>query len=212
MNAQQNEIRVVLFDVGGVLVELSGLAMLLSWLGNRITAEHAFTLWLTSPTVRAFETGKMEPGNFAKQLIADLSLPVTREEFLAAFRGWGQKVLPGAVELVKRVPRKYVRATLCNTNSLQWSVLEHHDLLEAFDHHFASHLTGRIKPDEEAFDHVLATLDYKAPEILFLDDSRLNVAAAKRVGISAFQVKGPAEAERVLCEAGVLPNGSAVNH
>ena len=44
MRSQRNEIRVILFEVGGVLVELSGLAKLLSWLGHRVTAEQARTL------------------------------------------------------------------------------------------------------------------------------------------------------------------------
>ena len=65
--------------------------------------------------------------------------------------------------------------------------------------------TGKIKPDEEAFQHVLATLGCEGPETLFLDDSRLNVDAAKRVGMNAFQVQGPLEAEHALREAGVLP-------
>src|SRR5215471_13368489 len=205
MTPQQNEIRVVLFDVGGVLVELSGLAMLLSWVPRRMSAEQAINLWLTSPTVRAFETGRMPPEVFVDQVISELALPVSREEFLAAFCTWGQEILPGAVELVQRVPRKYLRATLCNTNSLHWpNLLRRRDLCEAFDHHFASHLTGKIKPDQEAFQHVLATLRCRADEVLFLDDSRLNVDAAKRIGITAFQVKGPLEAEHALRQAGVL--------
>jgi FMN phosphatase YigB (HAD superfamily) len=106
---------------------------------------------------------------------------------------------------VRRVPRYYVRATLCNTNALQWpSLIEQRDLIGAFDYHFASHLTGKIKPDEEAFQHVLATLGCDGPETLFLDDSQLNVAAAKRVGMHAFQVQGPIEAEHALREAEVL--------
>jgi len=39
---------------------------------------------------------------------------------------------------------------------------------------------------------------------LFLDDSQLNVAAARRVGMTAFQVQGSVEAERALREAEVL--------
>ncbi len=58
MRFQRKEIRVVLFDVGGLLVELSGLAMLLSWLGHRATAEQVRTLWLTSRIVRSFETAR----------------------------------------------------------------------------------------------------------------------------------------------------------
>jgi glucose-1-phosphatase len=206
MRPQQNAIRVVLFDVGGVLVELSGLAMLLSWLGQHVTAEQVRTLWLTSATVRLFETGKMEPADFAEQMITQMGLPVGSEELLTELDIRGQRILPGAVELVRSVPRNYARATLCNTNVLQWpNLVAQRDLIGAFDHHFASHLTGKIKPDEEAFQHVLATLGCRAPETLFLDDSQLNVAAAKRVGMIAFEVQGPAEAEHVLREAEILP-------
>lgn len=44
MGFHRNQVRVVLFDVGGVLVELSGLSMLLSWLGHRVTADQVRTL------------------------------------------------------------------------------------------------------------------------------------------------------------------------
>jgi HAD superfamily hydrolase (TIGR01509 family) len=200
-----NLVRVVLFDVGGVLVELSGLPTLLGWLEDRLTIEQVFTFWLTSPIVRSFETGKIVPEVFADQLIAELDLPVGREEFLEAFCTWSVQVLPGAAELVKRVPHNYVRATLCNTNVVHWPrLMKQRDLLDTFDHHFASHLTGKIKPDEESFRHVLDTLGCKPDETLFLDDSRLNIAAAKNMGISGFQVKGPAEAEGALREAGVI--------
>jgi HAD superfamily hydrolase (TIGR01509 family) len=206
MKSKRNKIRVILFDIGGVLVELSGLAMLLSWLGHSVTAEHARTLWLTSPAVRLFETGKMQPPAFAQQMITELGLRVSSEEFLTELYGRSQQILPGAVELVRRIPRIFVRATLCNTNALQWPrVMEQDDLIGVFDHHFASHLTGKIKPDEEAFRHVLATLGCEGPETLFLDDSQLNIAAAKRVGMTAFQVQGPVEAEQALREAAVLP-------
>jgi glucose-1-phosphatase len=205
MRSHQNGIRVVLFDVGGVLVELSGLAMLLSWLGHRVTGEQLRTFWLTSPIVRSFETGKMQPAAFAEQIITEMSLQVTSEEFLTELYIRSPRILPGAIELVHSVPRNYVRATLCNTNALQWpSLIEQRDLVGAFDHHFASHVTGKIKPDEEAFQHVLATLDCKGPETLFLDDSHLNVAAAKRVGMTAFQVHGPVEAQKALRNAEVL--------
>jgi|SRR5437899_1739045 len=168
MRFQRNKIRVVLFDVGGVLVELSGLAMLLSWLGHRATPEQVRGLWLTSPIVRSFETGKMQPAAFAEQIITELSLQVGSEEFLTELYTRSQRILPGAVELVRRVPRYYVRATLCNTNALQWpSLIKQRDLSGAFDHHFASHLTGRIKPDEEAFQHVLATLGCEGRDVFF---------------------------------------------
>lgn len=186
-------------------MELSGLPLLRSWLGNRMSEEEIYTFWLTSPVVRAFETGKMHPDIFAEKLVAELGLPVSNDEFLSAFCGWMHGIFPESVALVRRVPRKYVRASLCDSNALHWPILmDNRDFREAFDHHFASHLMGKIKPDEEVFRHVLAALGCGAPEVLYVDDSRLNVEAAKRIGVRAFQVKGPLEAERVLHEAGVL--------
>lgn len=200
-----NRIRVVLFDVGGVLIELSGLPQLLAWLGNRHTSDQIITLWLKSPCVRAFEAGKIPSEIFAEQLIAEFALPISREEYLEAFNRWIVKVLPGAAELVRRVPKNYIRATLCNSNVVHWPHVEkQRDLIGAFDHLFVSHLTGKIKPDDEAFQNVFDTLGCKPAETLFLDDSSLNVEAAKKLGINAFQVKGPADAERVLRQAGVI--------
>src|SRR6266496_5842134 len=90
-----------------------GWQMLLSWLGHRATAEQVRTLWLTSPMVRSFETGRMQPTAFAEQMITELNLQVGSEEFLTQLYIRSQRILPGAVELIRRVPRYYVRATLC---------------------------------------------------------------------------------------------------
>jgi glucose-1-phosphatase len=205
MASSSGNVRVVLFDVGGVLVELSGLTLLQSWLGNRMTEEQIYTFWLTSPVVRAFETGKMPADAFGERLVAELKLPVNGEEFLSAFCSWMHGVFPGSIDLVRRVPRSYVRATLCNSNALHWPLLmENREFREAFDHHFASHVMGKIKPDEEAYQHVLTALGCNPDEVVYVDDSLLNVESARRIGIRAFQVKGPLEAESVLKDAGVL--------
>jgi HAD superfamily hydrolase (TIGR01509 family) len=196
---------VILFDVGGVLVELTGLPVFLSWLGDRVTPDEGLTLWLTSPTVRAFETGKLEPDAFAELLIKEMNLSLTKEQLLGGFGDWARSVLPGAIELIRRIPRSYTLATLSNSNAVHWpQLMSHPELLRPFQHHFVSYLTGKIKPDEEAFHNVLASIGCAAREVLFLDDSSVNVLAARRVGIIAHQVKGPAQAEAVLREAGVL--------
>jgi putative hydrolase of the HAD superfamily len=207
MVPQNHPLRVVLFDVGGVLVEVSGVSTMLGWMGNRITPAELWRMWLRSPVVRAFETGRTTPDVFADQLIAEMNLPVGADTLLEQFTRFTQVLLPGALELVDRVPRRYTRATLCNTNSLQWPrLMKDRRLAEAFDHHFASHLMGKIKPDEEAFHHVLGTLHCAPDEVLFLDDNQLNVEAAQRVGIRATLVKGVGAAERALAEAGVFEN------
>ena len=195
----------ILFDLGGVLVELTGVPILLSWIGNRMTPEDLWSMWLSSPIVRSFETGQLDPAVFANELIMEMALPVSAEEFLREFTSWPKGLFPGALQLVRRIPRMYVRATLSNSNAMHWPrLMEEMRLGDVFDYHFASHLIGRIKPDEDAFQYVIETMGRSATEILFLDDNKLNVEAAKRAGMKAAQVRGAEEAEAVLSELRII--------
>jgi putative hydrolase of the HAD superfamily len=200
-----SEIEVVLFDLGGVLVELHGVSTMLAWLGGKVSVEEMWAMWLSSPVVRQFESGRAGPDEFAEQIIRELSLPVDKREFLSTFSNWLRGLYPGALEVVRSVPERFTRATLSNTSVLHWSRLMNDFKLEhAFDHHFASHLTGRLKPDQEAFEHVIETLDCKPSAVFFLDDNALNVDAAKKNGMRAMRVHGPVEAQRALIEAGIM--------
>jgi glucose-1-phosphatase len=202
-----NQIRVVLFDLGGVLVELAGVPTMLGWLDNRVSAEELWKMWLESSAVRAFETGRTDAGSFADELIAEMALPVAREKLIEEFTFWPRGLFPGALELVKQIPPRYTRATLSNSNAVHWPrLMKELQLAGAFDRHFASHLIGKIKPDEEAFHHVTHSLRCDAEEILFLDDNKLNVEAAAKVGMKAIQVAGVAAAERALRNAGLIEN------
>ena len=85
--SEEHAIRVVLFDLGGVLVELSGVSTVISWMANPVVPEELFRMWLTSPAVRAFETGRIDPDLFADQLIVEMSLQVGREALLKELAG-----------------------------------------------------------------------------------------------------------------------------
>jgi putative hydrolase of the HAD superfamily len=205
-------IRVVLFDLGGVLIELAGVATFRSWLGDRLTAGEIWRRWLTSPAVRAFETGRIAPEAFADQLIHEFGLPVDRHQFLASFAAWPRGLFPGAAELVRRVDRRYVRATLSNTNVVHWSrLLEEFGLAGLFDRHFASHLMGKLKPDPEVFEHVIADLRCAPSEILFLDDQPMNVESARHAGMHAVLANGTRQVERILIANGLLPAAGPAN-
>ena len=200
-----DHIRVVLFDLGGVLIEFTGPSTLLRWLGGRLTPEQVWPLWLRSPVVRDFERGLVEPDVFADRLIADLGLPVERRQFLDDFAAWPRGLYAGAAELIARVPASYARATLSNTNAVHWPrITDEMKLGELFDQHFPSHLVGKLKPDREVFVHVAQTLGCEPSAILFLDDQPLNVEAARAAGLRAVQASGVQGAESALIAAGVL--------
>jgi putative hydrolase of the HAD superfamily len=205
INGASADIRVLLFDVGGVLVQLGGVDTMLEWLGNTVTADQLWRLWLKSASVRKFETGQIDADEFADQVIAEFGLAVDPQRFLESFAGWPTGLYPGALDMLARIPRSYRRALLSNSNALHWPrVLNDMGLGPAFDSHFVSHLTGRIKPDSEAFEHVVESLGCLPGEVLFFDDNSLNVEAAQRFGMHAIRVLGAAEAQRVLRDLGII--------
>jgi glucose-1-phosphatase len=198
-------IRVVLFDVGGVLVQLSGVATVLGWVQDRLTPAELWHAWLHSPAVRAFETGRTDADTFAATLVAELELGVPPGLFLESFAGWPTGLYPGVPELLARIPTHCTRALLSNSNALHWPrVLDELGLGALFEHRFVSHLTGRIKPDRDAFEHVVSELGCEAGSVFFLDDNLLNVEAARSTGMQAALVTGVSQAEEALLKAGIL--------
>lgn len=205
MSSAAQPVRVVLFDVGGVLVQLSGVATVLSWVADRWTPAEVWRRWLLSPAVRAFETGRIDADTFAADLVAELELGVEPALFLDSFSGWPTGLYPGASELVTRIPSHITRALLSNSNALHWPrVIDDFGLGALFEHRFVSHLTGRIKPDRDAFEHVVSSLGCDAASVFFLDDNLMNVEAARATGMQAALVSGVEGAEHALRHAGVL--------
>jgi glucose-1-phosphatase len=132
-------------------------------------------------------------------------LPIGTSEFIQAFRQWPIGLFPGVSHLMERLRRDYTLACLSNSNVLHWPMLMNDMGLETmFDHHFASHLMHRVKPDKEAFEYVLESLDCEASAVLFLDDNDINVNSARDLGMMAYRVKGPKDMEQVFHKTGIL--------
>ena len=201
-----HDLEVLLFDLGGVIVELSGLPQWAEWTGGRSRDEELWRRWLCSPSVRAFESGRCTPEDFAVRLVAEFDLPLEPTEFLAAFAAWPRGPYAGALELLRQLQSRPFRlACFSNTNSLHWPrFLDEMELRHHFDAHFASHELGVLKPDVEAFREVTRRLGCPPRGILFLDDNTLNVDGARRAGLRAECVSGVEGARQRLHQLGLL--------
>jgi len=199
------QIRVLLFDLGGVLVELYDISTLLHLNGDEIPMNKLWSDWLSSPAARAFEMGISTKEQFADKYIEEINLPIKRDDFLKAFTQLPKGLYADAVRLIQRCREHYYTASLSNTNALHWQRLTHEmGIHRMFDQHFPSHLTGKLKPDRESFEYVLQILHCDPSAIIFLDDNKINVKGARSVGMIAYLANGPREAENILEEIGIL--------
>lgn len=177
-------IDVILFDVGGVLVELTGVDQMMTWTSHRHSVDALWDLWLASPAVRDFESGRIGSDTFSHRLVEEFDLSVDAGSLVASFDAWIDGPYPEVIPLLDRLRGRFKLGTLSNTNERHWPrFIDEMRMGPRFDVHFPSHQTGRLKPDSECFDYVVHQLGVGPDRILFLDDNETNVTAARASGL-----------------------------
>lgn len=194
---------VILFDLGGVLLELGP-----SPVPERaIEGRRGLKLgdWFSSETAIAFEKGAIGPESFARALIAELDLDCHADELIEHFSAWPRGLYPGAAELLEHLRSSHRLALLTNTNELHWRrFVDEIGLPQRVDHVFASHQIGLVKPEADIYRYILAQLDCAASRVLFIDDNAENVAGAKSLGLEAVQAQGLRQVEAALARHGII--------
>ena len=184
-------VEVLLFDLGGVLVEFSGVRDLAPLLRKEATESEIIERWSSCPHTKAFGVGSLSREDFAERFVRDWGVDLPPDRFLQAFRSWSKGLLPGAAELLASLRPRFRLAALSNSNELHWernaNDLGANDL---FDVAISSHQVGFCKPDPRIYEIALDRLDVSPDAVMFFDDAHANVVAAARLGMRAFQVNG----------------------
>lgn len=198
------QIEFVLFDLGGVLIELGGIATLQELTGY-LDDEALWHRWLTSPWVRRFEKGECTESEFSTGFVEEWDLDLRPQRFLDIFREWPIGPFPGAEELLAEVRQSVPIGCLSNTNSMHWSYqTSEWPLLNKFDVRFLSFELGMVKPDAAIFEAVSDRLPVSRDHVLYFDDVALNVDAARSFGFPSEHVRGIDEVRAVLLDVGLV--------
>jgi putative hydrolase of the HAD superfamily len=200
----------VLFDLGGVLVNFRGVSQMGKFAGIA-DPEELWERWLTCKWVRSFESGRCSELAFAAGVVEDWQLRMSPADYLEEFRSWPKGVLPGAEALVIEVKSRVPVSCFSNTNVLHWQYAQTWPLMGLFDHVFLSFQMGMLKPDHDAFEHVASALPVPRGRILFLDDNPLHIDAALELRFSASRVAGIEEVRQALAEHDVIESAPTSN-
>jgi len=188
---------VLLFDLGGVLIDFAGFDELSCLLPGGVDRGEIRAQWIASPSVQRFERAEITPQQFARGVVRELQLDLSAGEFVREFVEWARGLYPGARALLDRLQDTYCLACLSNSNELH-TPIHRRSIEPLMDRYYFSDELGLVKPDPEVFTHVIRDLDVPPEQIAFFDDTAVNVQAALEVGITAFEVDGIAELESQL--------------
>jgi epoxide hydrolase-like predicted phosphatase len=184
----------VIFDLGGVLVDLSPqkTAGAFAQLAG-VSPEDVFKLYASHAEFNAYEKGGINDYEFRDFVRKAFSVDATDTLIDAC---WNAMLLGFPEEKLNKlqVLKRYFRTVvLSNTNAIHLRFIEECILqgksLSAFFHHaYYSHIVQLRKPDMEIYHHVLKNSRLVPQKTVFLDDNLENLEAASKTGIHTIHV------------------------
>jgi len=186
-----SKIDFLLFDLGGVLVEFSGVRELAVLLKGKLSETEISEQMSHYLPTELFGLGKLGPQDFCERFVRDWNIELSPEDFLHEFQSWSKRLLPGAVELLTLLRLRFRLAALSNSNELHWERnMNELGLTNMFEVAISSHQVGLAKPDPKIYMIALDQLGVSPDSVMYFDDVPAYVTAALALGFRAFQVEG----------------------
>ncbi len=204
---------ILLFDFGGVLVDLDRERVLESFLSIGIDIRPYLGDYKQSGVFSKLEEGSVTIPEFCDELRALCHAPqASNEDIVAAWETFLHKGVPtDRLELLLKIKKHYSVNLLSNTNEVHWRMAEedffHYKGLHAddfFDRIFLSCRLGVEKPAPLIFEKVAEGLGAAPADILFFDDSEVNCQAARDCGLQALLAPANSEWFKYFDEDGKL--------
>ena len=202
---KSQNIQVLLFDLGGVLVDFSGVRDIAALLPAPASPSEIMDRWNRCPLSQAFGLGELSAEDYIARFVREWEIDLEPSGFLEEYRSWSRCLLPGAKELLASLRPRFRLAALSNSNELHWDRNTNDiGVTELFEVAISSHQVGLRKPDPAIYRLALDRLRVSPDAVVFFDDLKPNVTAASALGIRAFQVEGVEEVRRCLIREHLL--------
>ena len=194
--AQAPNIKNILFDLGGVILDINVQATLKGFYELGFPAElMQYPHSMTSDLFFKYETGKLDTNEFRNEIRRVAGIEMSDEAFDKAWNAMLLRIPAERTNLLKTLTTRYDLYMLSNTSALHTPVFERMykdasgiSMHEAFTKIYYSYEIGYHKPDAEAWEYVIKDAGILAEETLFLDDNIQNIKASQELGFNAIHV------------------------
>jgi putative hydrolase of the HAD superfamily len=135
--------------------------------------------------IRSFDTGKIEPEDFYREVVQNLEANVGKTSF---FRMYSDvfSINPPILDLLRRLKTNNKLILLSNTDVERFGFIQKKfPEIFLFDEYVLSYEVGYMKPHPEIYMRALNIAGIRAEECVFLDDLQENIDGAEGVGMKA---------------------------
>ncbi len=198
-------IRNIVFDLGGVLIDLdpAGCSEAFSNLGFKMP-DDLFKRFHDDDNFKLYETGSISTNEFLNNLADASATGVTHEQLSSA---WNRMLGPlriSSLKSLRTLKQQYQLYLLSNTNELHEMSVKRKLLEEGlpsvdtmFIRPYFSHKIHLRKPGREIFEYVVSDAGILPEETLFIDDTAINLPNAAQVGIKTYLLQSGSRIENL---------------
>lgn len=194
----ENQVKNIIFDLGGVLINLDykRTAAAFAQLGI-VSFDSIYSQKKQEHLFDDFEKGTLSEAAFRDQIRQHLQNPVSDDEIDNAWNAMLLDIPGERIQLLQQLKSKYRIFLLSNTNaihvkSFSSALVQRHGtpiLENIFERVYYSCFMKMRKPDAEIFNHVLMENDLEKSSTIFIDDSAQHVEGASKTGIPSYLLK-----------------------
>ncbi len=194
MNIVTHTVKALLFDLGGVVLDISFDKALERWSHHSgVGSDTLKTRFTLDEAYEQHERGEIGAAAYYDSLRTTFGVTLSDTELEEGWNAIFLGEIPETVALLKRLKGNIPLYAFSNTNAVHqlfWS-RRYANALAVFERVFVSSDMGKRKPEREAYLHVAAEMGVGLENILFFDDTEANVTAARALAMQAVLVTSP---------------------
>lgn len=198
---QMPAVEALLFDLGGVLIDLDFNRAFEHWQTfSALPLEGIRAAFRFDDAYEKHERGEIDASGYFAHLVKKLQLRNDPEGIALGWNAIFTGEITETLALVQAARTQLPCYAFSNSNAVHqaaWSRM-YPAVVQAFDRIFVSCDIGLRKPERQAFGHIAREISVNSRAILFFDDLAENVAGARAAGLQAVHVRGPADVRTAL--------------
>ena len=184
-------IKVLLFDLGGVVIDISfdnGLGVWSNY--SNIDPSILKSRWSQNEAYEQHERGEITGTEYFESLRKSLGINLSDDEFIEGWNAIMIGQISPTVQLLKDLENKIPLYAFSNINTTHFAELTktYSAALTSFEEIYCSFKMGMRKPELDSYRFVASEMNCNLNEILFFDDTEINVSVAEELGMQAVLV------------------------
>ncbi len=207
MKEKRNSFRNIIFDLGGVLLDLDVQKTFNAFGEMRLSKEVIMERYNSEGNFFfQFEKGQISANEFRASLRTMIGNSVSNEKIDYAWNEMLRGFKKDTIRLLSDLSGKYSLYLLSNTNEIHLPFYSEQFretsggimIKKHFTETYYSHIIGMRKPEPESFRYVLKDAGIEPKETLFIDDFEENCVSAREAGLVAHHYKPDENLKDVL--------------